>query len=185
MIARFLSMKINSQTLLWLSLVSLCLITRVTAQISGTQNLPSVNVKDLHGKTVNTSEFSNGDKPYVLDFWATWCKPCILELNTIDESYEDWKAETGIKVIAISIDDARNSVKVLPFVNGRQWEYEVYLDENSDLKRALNVNNVPHTFIISPKGEILWQHNSYTPGDEITLYEAYKNILAGKNPNAH
>lgn len=155
------------------------------SQISGAQSLPVVNVKDLQGKVISTSEFSNGDKPFVLDFWATWCKPCVLELNTISETYEDWQAESGFKIIAISIDDARNSVKVAPFANGKGWEYEIYLDENSDLKRALNVNNVPHTFIISPKGEILWQHNSYTPGDEVTLYEAYKNILAGKDPNAH
>jgi thiol-disulfide isomerase/thioredoxin len=185
MIARVFIMKKYNLHFILTFITLLGLASSSFAQISGSQSLPSVDVKDLHGKMVNTSEFSNGDKPYVLDFWATWCKPCILELNTIDESYEDWKAETGIKVIAISIDDARNSVKVMPFVNGRQWEYEVYLDENSDLKRALNVNNIPHTFIISPKGEILWQHNSYTPGDEITLYEAYKNILAGKDPNSH
>jgi cytochrome c biogenesis protein CcmG/thiol:disulfide interchange protein DsbE len=157
----------------------------LSAQISGTQSLPVVQVKDLKGKVVSTSEFSNGDKPFVLSFWATWCKPCVLELNTISETYEDWQAESGFKIIAISIDDARNSVKVGPFKDGKGWEYEIYLDENSDLKRALNVNNVPHTFIISPKGEILWQHNSYTPGDEIALYEAYKTLKDGKTPEKH
>ena len=185
MIASNFSMKKTIYRLLIFTALIVFNQSALISQISGSQNLPAVSVKDLKGKVISTSDFSNGDKPYVLDFWATWCKPCVLELNTISETYEDWQAESGFKLIAISIDDARNSVKVAPFANGKGWEYEIYLDENSDLKRALNVNNVPHTFIISPKGEILWQHNSYTPGDEVTLYEAYKNIIAGKDPNTH
>jgi len=153
---------------------------RLSAQLSEVQQMPSVNVKDLQGRVVSTHDFNNDGKPYFVNFWATWCKPCVLELNTIAETYEDWQAETGIKIIAISIDDARNSVKVAPFINGKGWDYDVYIDENSDLKRALNVNNVPHTFLINAKGEIVWQHNSYTPGDEETMYETYKALLAGK-----
>lgn len=165
-------------------LISFLILAGAEGFAQSKQALPEVNVKNLDGKVVSTNQFNNGDKPFVVDFWATWCKPCILELNTIQDEYEDWQKETGIKIIAVSIDDARNSVKVQPFVNGRGWDYEIYIDENSDLKRALGINNIPHTFIISPKGEILWQHNSYTPGDEVTLYEAYKKVLAGKDPNA-
>ena len=138
--------------------------------------MPSVALKNLDGKTVQSDDFKNDGKPIVISFWATWCKPCILELNTIAENYEELQKETGLKVIAVSIDDARSSSNVAPFVNGKGWEYEVYLDANSDLKRAMNVNNVPHTFLLNKDREIVWQHTSYVPGDEKKLYELVKKV---------
>lgn len=151
----------------------------MTASTSSTK-LPSVNVKTMQGKTISTSAFSNGDKPIVINFWATWCKPCILELNNISEVYPDWQEKTGVKIIAISIDDARNVTKVAPFVKGRGWEYEVYIDENSEFRRAMNVQNPPHTFVLNGKGEVVWQHNGYAPGDEKKLYEVITKVAAGQ-----
>ena len=135
------------------------------------RNLPSVKVKDLKGKLVNIQNLSNDDNPIVISFWATWCKPCKKELNAIAEVYDDWQEETGVKVIAVSIDDSRNAAKVAPFANGKDWPFEIYIDANSDLKRALNVNAIPHTFLLNANKEIVWQHTSYLDGDEEELYE--------------
>jgi peroxiredoxin len=143
--------------------------------------IPSVDVKKIAGENFNTSNLSNDGKPMIISFWATWCKPCVQELNAIAENYEEWQKETGVKVIAISTDDSRNSARVAPFVSARNWSYEVYLDANADFKRALNVNNIPHTFLVNGKGEIVWQHNSYTPGDEEELYELVKKLAKGES----
>lgn len=140
------------------------------------QVLPAINVKGLDGKVVSTGDFQNDGKPVIISFWATWCKPCIQELLTISEEYDEWVEKTGVKLIAISIDDARNAPKVAPFVQGKGWTYEVYIDENSDFKRAMSVNNVPHTFLLNGKNEIVWNHNSYTPGDEEELYELVQKL---------
>ena len=124
-------------------LISLTLFSLISfAQI---KSLPAVDLKTLDNNTFNSSEFYNDGKPIVISFWATWCKPCIKELNNIAEIYEDWQDETGVKIIAISIDDARNMSKVKPKVNALLWDYEVYCDPNGDLKRAMGVSTVPHT----------------------------------------
>ena len=143
--------------------------------------IPSTNLKDLEGNTVNSSDFNNDGKPMIINFWATWCSPCKRELNNIADVYDDWVEETGVKLIAISIDDSRNTGKVAPYVNGKGWEYEVYIDSNQDFKRALNVNNVPHTFVVDGNGKIVWQHNSYSEGDEDVLYDVVKKLVAGES----
>ena len=137
---------------------------------------PSVDIKNIEGKIINTDEFDNGGKPIIVSFWATWCKPCAKELDAISEVYDEWQDETGVKLLAISIDDARNTAKIAPFSNGKDWPYEVYLDANSDLKRALNVNAIPHTFLLNGKKEIVWQHTSYFDGDEDELFEEVQKL---------
>jgi cytochrome c biogenesis protein CcmG, thiol:disulfide interchange protein DsbE len=142
--------------------------------------LPSINLVDMNGKKVNTSELSNNGKPFIISFWATWCKPCIKELTTIAEVYQDWQEETGVRLVAVSIDDSRSSSQVKTLVNGKRWEYEVLLDANSDLKRAMNVNAVPHTFIVNGKGEIVWQHTSFSEGSELELISLIRKLNAGE-----
>ncbi len=140
-------------------------------------DLPRVDIKDLTGKTINTSSLLDGDSPVILSFWATWCSPCIKELDAISENLEDWQDETDVRVIAISIDDSRTSMRVVPLADGRGWEFDVYLDSNGDLKRAMNVVNPPHTFVINTKGEIVYQHTAYAEGDEEELFEQVKQAL--------
>lgn len=96
---------------------------------------PSVQLKNLDGKPVDASTLSNDGKPFVVSFFATWCKPCLRELKAIAEVYPDWQDETGMKLIAISVDEAQNASKVRPLVDAQGWEYEVLLDSNSDLMR--------------------------------------------------
>ncbi|MFN5183728.1 MAG: TlpA family protein disulfide reductase [Bacteroidota bacterium] len=146
----------------------------------GGGKVPSINVKKLDGSTINTGTFSNNGKPYVISFWATWCKPCKKELDAIAENYEEWQKETGVKLVAISVDDARSVIKVPNDVKTKGWKYEVYTDENGDFQRAMNVNNVPHTFIIDGNGSIVYSHNSYADGDEDILYENIKKVLKGE-----
>ncbi|MFA6922801.1 MAG: TlpA disulfide reductase family protein [Bacteroidales bacterium] len=142
--------------------------------------LPSVDIKTIDGKSFNTSSISNDGKPIILSFWSTWCKPCIKELTTIAELYGDWQKETGVKIIIVSVDDSRTTLNVKPFVEGNDWTYEVLLDANSDFKRAMNVNLIPHTFILNGKGQVVWQHTSFTEGSEIELINIIRKIIKGE-----
>ena len=142
------------------------------------EKLPNVTIKDINGNAINLSELSNNGKPIVINFWATWCAPCKRELNTISELYPDWVEETGVKIYAVSIDDQRTVDKVKPYVNASGWEYEILLDTNGELKRALGVNNVPFTLLLDGNGNVVWKHNNYNPGDENELYEKIVKLSA-------
>ncbi len=155
-------------------------LTLVVAAFSAqAQSVPDVKIKNMEGATVSTNTIANDGKPMIISFWATWCKPCIKELETINEVYADWREQTGVKLVIVSIDDARTTSSVAPFLNAKGWEYESYLDVNSDFRRAMNVNMVPHTFLLNGKREVLDQHTSFAPGDEDKLFEKVK-AAAGK-----
>lgn len=139
--------------------------------------LPAVTLKDMSGKTVNTAELSNDGKPIIISFFATWCKPCNRELSAISEVYEDWQDETGVKLIAVSIDQAQNINKVKPLVDGNGWPYLVLLDPNSDFKRALGVQMIPFVLIVDGKGKIVYKHNGYTEGAENELIEKVRELV--------
>ncbi|MCQ2345170.1 MAG: TlpA family protein disulfide reductase [Paludibacteraceae bacterium] len=138
--------------------------------------LPSVKLKDIDGKTVDTGTLENDGRPIIISFFATYCKPCIRELKAIHEMYADWQDETGVRIILVSIDQAQDAQKVKPMVNGFGWEYEVLLDPNGDFKRAMNVQNVPHVFVIDGNGKIVHNHQGYTDGQEDELYELIKKL---------
>lgn len=163
-----------------LSSVIVLLFSAFTTKPEEGGKLPSATVKKCDGTQTNTNTFSNHGKPMIISFWATWCKPCKKELDAIHESYADLVKETGVKLIAISIDDARSCGKVVTDVLAKGWEYEVYIDENQDFKRAMNVNNVPHTFLVDGAGNIVWSHNSYAEGDEDILIENVKKLAKGE-----
>jgi cytochrome c biogenesis protein CcmG/thiol:disulfide interchange protein DsbE len=143
--------------------------------------LPAAQVKTLDGKNVNTAELSNDGKPFIVSFWALWCKPCIKELTTISEVYPDWVKETGVKIYAVSIDDSRSSARVQPTVEGKGWEYDVLLDPNGNFKRAMNVTVIPHTFLMNGKGEIVWQHTSFAEGAELELIDLVRKVTKGES----
>ena len=158
-------------------IITLLFFIITTTIYSQNKLLPSVDVKTINGKSININSIENNEMPIVINFWATWCKPCKKELNNIAEVYDEWQDETGVKIIAISIDDTRSMSKVAPYVNSVGWEYEVYLDPNSDLKRAMGVSTVPHTFLLNRKKEIVWQHRGYVDGDEDELFDEIQNLI--------
>ena len=152
------------------------LLSMVIYNLSSAQNsLPDTKIKSLAGNDVLFNSLGNSDTAVIVSFWATWCIPCIQELNTIHDQYDERQKETPFRLVAISIDDSRTTQKVRPFVAGKGWPFEIYLDINSDLKRALNINDVPHILIIK-NGKIVYQHNGYVNGNEEELFEKLKSL---------
>lgn len=135
-------------TFLFLSILTPILEAQDTAVIQK-QRIPEVSIFNIKGNPYNTKQISNDGRPFVIVFWKTCCKPPIRELSTLSEVYDEWKEQTGVKIYAVSVDDSRASSTVKPFVDGQAWEFEVLLDPNQVLKRSMNVNGLPHTFVFN------------------------------------
>jgi len=150
------------------------LLTLSTLWLGTAQQIPQGKVLDMKGNKVNFQEIVQSDKPVIVSFWATWCVPCINELDAINEVYPDWQEETGVKLIAISQDDDRTARRIKALTNGKAWDYEIYRDYNNDLKRALNISSIPYMIIIK-NGKIVSTRSGYTPGSEEEIYEIIKN----------
>jgi len=138
--------------------------------------LPAVTLKSIDGSTVQTETLSNDGKPFIIDFFATWCKPCNRELSAIAEVYDEWQEETGVKVIAVSIDKAQNINKVKPLVDQNEWEYDVLLDPNSDFLKALGGQMIPYVVVVDGNGNIVSKHSGYTDGAENELLEEVRKL---------
>lgn len=153
------------------------LVFSLNFMLFGQRQLPNTSLKTLSGTNTTLTEIAEKNELIIVSLWATWCVPCKNELDAVADVYDDWVSETGVKYFAVSIDDSRTAKRVKPMINGKGWEFEILLDENSDLKRAFGVSTVPYTVIIK-SGEIVYKHTGYTPGFEDELYN---RIVALKN----
>ncbi|MBO4803576.1 MAG: TlpA family protein disulfide reductase [Muribaculaceae bacterium] len=140
--------------------------------------LPVVTLKSIDGSAVKCDTLNNGGKPFIIDFFATWCKPCNRELSAIAEVYDEWQEETGVKIYAVSIDQAQNINKVKPLVDQNEWEYEVLLDPNSELLKALGGQMIPFVVVVDGNGNVVSKHSGYTDGAENELLEEVRKLLA-------
>jgi len=144
-----------------------------------TKKLPNITITDLQGKPVSIVDAVGTGKVTVLSFWATWCSPCKRELDAITELYPNWVDNYNMQLLAISIDNARMLSQVKPLIEEKGWEFRVLMDSKQDLQHALEFQAIPQTFVIDKDGNIIYQHEGYTPGDEFELEKVLKEA-AGK-----
>lgn len=158
------------------SLIVLAMLLFAVVENASAQ-LPSFKLKTIDSKTIDTATLNNDGKPFIIDFFATWCKPCNRELSAIGDVYEDWQAETGVKLFAVSIDKAQNANKVKPLVNQHGWPYEVLLDVNSEFRKSFGGEMIPFVIICDGDGKIVYKHNGYTEGAEQELIEKVRELI--------
>ena len=85
--------------------------------------------------------------------------------------------ETGVRVIAVSIDEGQNAEKVRPFVDGKGWDFDILLDPNSNFRRAMGVNLIPHVFVLDGQGKVVLSRSGYTEGGEEHLIEKVRELV--------
>lgn len=138
------------------------------------QAVPNIKLTTIDGSNFQTQQLNDiSGKPVILSFWATWCIPCLNELTAINDNLDDWKKQSRFEFYAISEDDSRTAKKVAALVNGKGWKFNVLLDKNQDLKREMNLMNIPYTMVIKD-GKIIYRKAGYVAGNENELYEIIK-----------
>lgn len=153
---------------------SCSLMLLFVGSLAAQKKLPtSITMETLKGKKVNLKEYvEKKGKITVVNFWATWCKPCKEELDNINADYlETWQDEYDIEFIAVSMDNARTKPKVQGVVDTKGWEYDILCNPDNSAYQALGFNTCPYTLLLDAKGNIVYKHNGYKSGDEEELEE--------------
>jgi len=122
---------------------------------------PDVTLKTLGNQEVKIQDYLKNDKIKLVCFWATWCGPCSLEFNDFNPKYKAWQNQYNFEIIGISIDEAKHFSHLDAYVKRKQWPYEFLYDENKSLSKSLKIENIPHSFLVNQKGEIVHINYSY------------------------
>lgn len=139
--------------------------------------IPSVKVENGKGKVVNTSSLVDGKTPMIISFWAVTCKPCIQELDAINEVLPDWLDVADFRVVAVSTDDSRFTAQARALAEGHGWgDFTLLYDKNGDFKRAMNVQYTPQVYVVDKNGKIVYSHTGYTQGGENELFKVIKGL---------
>jgi peroxiredoxin len=151
----------------------------LAVSFASAQQLPDVKVENAQGKIVSVRSLLSG-KPMIISYWSISCKPCIQELNAINDALAEWREEAAVDVLAVSVDDARQKAIAKSLASSRGWEFTCVYDENQDLKRAMNVSLTPQSFVVDAEGNIVFSHSGYTPGSEQLLFDKVLELKKGQ-----
>ncbi len=137
--------------------------------------VPDFSLKSINDNEIKFSEYI-GKKIIVIDFWATWCKPCKKLLKDLNKIYKELNNE--IEVFAISVDNSQAIQSVENYIKARRFKFKVLLDSDRRVNNYFNPSNViPFTVIINKKGEVSYAHSGYIPGYIKELKSKIKEIL--------
>lgn len=166
--------KLNIKNIRFL-LISIIVILVNISVLLAEDKAPDFQLPDLEGKSVALKELLKKG-PVVIDFWATWCKPCVKSLPKIQHFHEKYQADS-VTVIGINVDGPRNRSKVKPFVNSLGLKFQILFDENSEVLQRYRLMSIPATVIISTDGNIVKVHTGYRPGDENILEQEIRKLI--------
>ncbi len=140
--------------------------------LPGAKPAPSFTLQDLKGNQISLSDFQG--KVVILDFWATWCPPCVMEIPHFIELYEQYK-DQGFAMVGISLDRGGISV-VKSFAQKYQVNYPILMADGQVANAYGGITGIPTTFVIDSAGNIRHKYIGYR---EKAVFEAdIKALLA-------
>ena len=138
--------------------------------------IPNIDIKLLNGKTTNIYKLLESG-PLLMDFWATWCKPCKQVMKHLNEFHNDYK-DQGFQVLMINQDTPRSLGKVKAYINSKDYDFLVSTDPNQQIAKKLNGQIMPNLLLIKKDGTIQWRHQGYMPGEEKEIKQKIEELLS-------
>lgn len=132
-------------------------------------------LRALDGTRLNVGE-RLAEGPVLLDFWATWCRPCERSLPATQKMHAALRAQ-GLTVIGVSVDGPRNWARVRPFAARLGLTFPIVVDEDGSLQRRFQVSAVPTTVLLAPDGRVARVHAGWVPGEDDSLTAAVTALL--------
>ena len=135
---------------------------------------PDFALPSLDGNTVRLSDF-RGKKAIFLNFWATWCPPCRLEMPTMEKAYQEYKSQ-GLEILAVSVDAGQKSV-VKNFLQEFKLTFPALLDPDMEVLRLYRMFSLPATFLIDKQGIIRHRELGYSDWTDPESRKKLEEIL--------
>jgi peroxiredoxin len=131
--------------------------------------------RDIEGRTVRLSDYAG--KIVLIDFWATWCEPCMAELPHLGQLYKTYK-DQGFVVLGVSMDGPETISGVAPVAQRLELEFPVLVDEQTTVTSQFNPRrDAPLSLLIDRSGKIVRTRAGYSPGDERLIEADLKTLL--------
>lgn len=140
---------------------------------------PGFKAVDMNGEKVSLGDLL-GKGPIVVQFWATWCKPCIKELPYLQQMHEEYSPR-GLQAVAVTIDSPKSQSQVKKFVATRGYTFRVLLDGDQEIfKKLQGRGSIPYVVVLDGEGTVQYQHTGYRPGDEKKLEQVVVDLLGAE-----
>jgi len=140
------------------------------------QQAPDFTLRNLDNQEVSLSELRG--QVVLINFWATWCGPCQVEMPHLQRMHEEL-SEQGLTILAVSVDEARTSSRVKPHIKSKGFTFPVLLDTATEVVSQYNPQKtLPYSVLVDRQGNVSWRHSGYSPGDEAKLAMKIKELLA-------
>lgn len=156
----------------------LLLITFLTSALvsvsQATEYFPEVELETTKDRIINSSSFAKASYPKVIVFWLTTDRNSIMAVNALNDVTAAWSKEYQAQTIAISLDNAKQIKKVIPFIRSNKWILDCYLDPSAKSMIELKGENVPLTLIVDGAGKVIWKKEGYT---STTLSEVREELI--------
>ena len=165
-----------------LSLLLLVLLL-VGAGTAGSAETAAFRLRDVGGQTVDLADLC-AKGPVLLSFWATYCEPCKKEIPHLIELQKQFAAQK-LQLALIAVDSPRSQKQIKPYVASKGWTVPVLLDANGQVMKKLKGTNPPYTLLVDGKGQVLYSHSGYKPGDEKALAKTLAQLLGAEPAVGH
>ena len=147
-----------------------------TSLIQAQDVLPSAELVNNKGETVDIKKYTKSGSPKLISLWATWCGPCRMELNALKKVSQRWKEDYDVEIVAISVDMPQMVNRARAMFEKNGWDYTFLHDSNQELMSKLGIQNIPYSMLIDGNGNIQSVQMGYYPDYEKHLEKKIKQL---------